>query len=300
MEDNYIFPFEFTTLYRDNCKCVIVLGDNREVLSSFPDKADLIITSPPYADARKNHYDSIEPDKYKDWFITFHKGFYFSMKQEGSFILNIKDKVVDGVRNRFVWDTIQELTKLGWYGIDDYIWHKTNPMPGYWPTRLSDGWEYIFHLAKSKKPYFNRNAVMKPIGEWVNLRLKNLNGNDKARHNSSNESGFGRDISKWLGKELVSPSNVLSFALVGKNKGHPAVFPVELPSFFIKLLTPIGGWVIDPFSGSGTTGIAALSTGRNCILIENNRDYYEESISRITSEANASSVVPVRLPGIDS
>jgi site-specific DNA-methyltransferase (adenine-specific) len=288
-----------TILYRKSSNCNIFYGDCREILKSFSEQVDLIITSPPYADARRNHYDSISPDKYKEWFLTFHETFYSVLKPNGSFILNIKDKVVDGVRHRYVWDTLLALSELGWYSIDDYIWHKTNPMPGFWPTRLSDGWEYCFHLSKSKKPYFDRYAVMKPIGNWVNTRLKKLNDNDKSRHNSANDSGFGRDISKWVGKDKVSPSNVLSLALVGKNKGHPAVFPVDLPMFFIKLLCPANGLVLDPFAGSGTTGVAALLLERNSILIDNNENYYQEAIARIAKEASALPEKEYILPGME-
>ncbi len=135
-------------------------------MSEFAGQVDLIVTSPPYADARSKHYDSVHPDKYKDWFLTFHEPFFNALKPDGSLILNIKDKVVDGVRHQFVWHTIEALSACGWYSIEDYIWHKTNPMPGYWPTRLRDGWEYCFHLAKSKRPYFNTNGVRKPIGDW--------------------------------------------------------------------------------------------------------------------------------------
>lgn len=160
-------------------------------------------------------------------------------------------------------------------------------MPGYWPTRLRDGWEYCFHLARSKRPFFNPDAVRKPIGDWVESRLRNLGKNDLSRHNSVNDSGFRRDISKWVGKQTVLPSNVLSVPLVGKNKGHPAVFPVDLPLFFIKLLCPEKGLVVDPFSGSGTTGIAALSLGRRCILIDNNLQYCQEALLRLQNEAAA-------------
>lgn len=276
-----------TTLEKSGATCIIINGDSRNELIAYEGKADLIVTSPPYADARHKHYDSIHPDKFTEWFLTFHESFYKVLKPEGSLVINIKDKVVDGVRHRYVWQTIEALCKNGWYSIDDYLWNKPNPMPGYWPTRLRDGWEYCFHLAKSKRPYFNQDGVRKPIGEWVDSRLKNLGKNDLARHNSANESGFGRDISKWVGKQTVLPSNVLTMALVGKNKGHPAVFPVDLPLFFIKLLCPENGLVIDPFAGSGTTVIAALSTGRSCVLIDNNLKYCEEAVRRIKEEAAA-------------
>jgi DNA modification methylase len=77
-------------------------------------------------------------------------------------------------------------------------------------------------------------------------------------------------------------------ALVGKNKGHPAVFPVDLPLFFIKLLCPENGLVVDPFGGSGTTGIAAFASGRNCVLMDNNSEYCKEAIHRLLNEGGAS------------
>jgi DNA modification methylase len=282
MIENLVFNSQIIK-YNGNT-CTIICGDSRDVLKLYTNQVDLIVTSPPYADARKKHYDSISPDKYPEWFLSFHDSFFEALKENGSFVLNIKDKVVNGSRHRFVWDTIQELSGKGWICIDDYIWNKTNPMPGHWPNRLSDGWEYCFHLSKVVKPYFNPDDVRKPIGDWVKTRLKNLNGTDKSRHNSANNSGFGRDISKWVGKDEVLPSNVLTMALVGKNKGHPAVFPVDLPLFFIKLLCPVDGTVVDPFSGSGTTGIASLLSGRNCILIDNNEEYCKEAFQRISLE----------------
>jgi site-specific DNA-methyltransferase (adenine-specific) len=131
----------------------------------------------------------------------------------------------------------------------------------------------------------NQDAVRKPIGDWVQSRLVKLGENDLDRHNSANESGFGRDLSRWVNKKTVLPSNVLSIALVGKNKGHPAVFPVDLPLFFIKLFCPEDGLVVDPFGGSGSTGIAALSVGRQSVLIDNNPEYCKAAIKRIREEA---------------
>ena len=253
--------------------CVIIAQDSRKALVSLTNSADLIVTSPPYADARRKHYDSIHPDNFPGWFRTFHEPFWNALKQEGSLVLNMKDKVINGVRHRFVWQTIEMLSSLGWFCIDDYLWHKPNPMPGRWPTRLRDGWEYCFHLAKCKRPYMDPDAVRRPIGEWVKTRLANLSENDLTRQNSVNKSGFGRNISRWVGQKTVLPSNVVTVPLVGVNKGHPAAFPPELPAFFIKLLCPANGLVVDPFGGSGMTGIAAMELGRDCVLIDNNEDY---------------------------
>jgi site-specific DNA-methyltransferase (adenine-specific)/site-specific DNA-methyltransferase (cytosine-N4-specific) len=268
-------------------KCTVICGDSRTELESYKGQVDLIVTSPPYADARHRHYDSIHPDRYADWFLSFHQSFFDALKPTGSLVINIKDRVVDGVRHRYVWQTIETLCERGWYAIDDYIWHKPNPMPGYWPSRLSDGWEYCFHLAKQTKPYFSHDDVKKPIGDWAETRLANLGENDLSRHNSVNESGFGRDLSRWVGKEKVLPSNVITSAVVGKNKKHPAVFPPDIPEFFIKLLCPEGGLVVDPFAGSGTTGIVAVLLQRNCVLIDNQQKYYRIAVERLEEEAKA-------------
>jgi hypothetical protein len=107
---------------------------------------------------------------------------------------------------------------------------------------------------------------------------------DRSRQNSANASGFGRDISSWLNRRTVLPPNVLSLPLVGKNVGHPAVFPVDPPLFFIRLLCPEGGLVCDPFGGSGTTGLAALAAGRRSVLIDNNPDYCEAALNRLREE----------------
>lgn len=264
----------------------VILDDSRRALRDLRGQIDLIVTSPPYADARKSHYDSIHPEEFADWFVSFHEPMFDALKPTGSLVINIKDKVVGGTRHRYVWDTIKALTSRGWHAIDDYIWMKPNAMPGFWPTRLRDGWEYCFHLAKDKRPFIDFDAVRQPIGPWSKSRLANLGKNDTRRHNSENNSGFGRNISRWMDRGTVLPSNVLAIPLVGKNKGHPAVFPVELPMFFIKLLCPADGLVVDPFAGSGTTAIAAHKLDRNFVMIDNNAAYCERICKRLHEECD--------------
>jgi site-specific DNA-methyltransferase (adenine-specific) len=259
----------------------IICGDCRGVLLNLENQVDFIITSPPYADARQKHYDSVKPENYANWFSSFHSIFWNTLKESGSLVINIKDKVVKGVRYRYVWETIQCLTDLGWHCIDDYIWVKKNPMPGFWPTRLRDGWEYCFHLAKSKSPFMNQAAVRIPIAASTQKRLKRLSVNDQIRLQSYTGSGFGRNLSRWISQETVLPSNVLTLSVETQNRQHPAVFPVALPSFFIKLLCPEEGLVVDPFAGSGTTGEAALRLGRQVILIDSNPNYCEIAQQRL-------------------
>jgi site-specific DNA-methyltransferase (adenine-specific) len=244
-------------------------------------QVDLIMTSPPYADARKKQYGGVNPDYYAEWFSTFHEGFWNILKPTGSFVINIKDKVVNGIRHRYVWETIQKLTSLGWHCIDDYIWVKKNPMPGYWPTRLRDGWEYCFHLSKTKTPYINQDAVRQPTKESTKKRINYLSEKYKYRYASENQSGFGNNLSHYINKEKVLPSNVLTISSISKSKKHPAAYPIDLPRFFIKLLSPPGGLILDPFAGSGTTGQAAIEEGFKPILIEREQEYIKDIEERL-------------------
>lgn len=258
-------------------------GDARNVIKdNFPDNHfNLIVTSPPYADARKKHYDSISTKDYPEFFKTFHEHFWRVLKDDGSFVLNIKDKVIKGVRDRYVWKTVMMLSDLGWHCVDDYLWIKPNAMPGYWPNRLRDEWEYCFHFTKQPKFKMYQDAVKKPIGNWAPKRLEKLTGKSAERHNSENDSGFGRDLRKWVNKDLVLPGNTISVPLVGKDMGHPAVFPVGLPEFFIKLFTKANDNVLDPFGGSGSTAIAGMELLRNVVLIDNNSKYIESMKNRL-------------------
>ena len=252
----------------------IKFGDCKQILKEFPDGYfNLIVTSPPYADARKSHYDSMHPDNFHEFFLKFHEEFWRVLADDGSFIINIKDKVINGQRHRYVWKTIIELNNMGWFSVEDYLWHKPNAMPGYWPNRLRDEWEYCFHLTKKRKFKMFQNHVKKPIGDWAIKRLAKLNGKSAIRHNSENNSGFGRDLNNWVDKETVLPGNTISIPVVGKNMEHPAVYPIGLPDFFIKLFTKEGDNILDPFAGSGTTGIAALINNRNVVLIDNKQEY---------------------------
>jgi len=106
------------------------------------------------------------------------------------------------------------------------------------------------------------------------------------RDNSRVGSGFGKNVSKWLGREMAYPTNVLAMATETSNKQHSAVFPKELPSWFIKLFTKEGDVVLDPFLGSGTTSIVAISLDRNSIGIELKEDYYNLAVKNVNQEMN--------------
>jgi DNA modification methylase len=260
----------------------IFLGDCLEILPTLPDNCvDLIVTSPPYADQRKDTYGGIHPDKYVEWFLPISAELKRVLKPEGSFILNIKERVVNGERHTYVIELILALRKQGWLWTEEYMWHKRNSPPGKWPNRFRDGWERCLHFTKEKKFAMYQDAVMVPMGDWKHSRLKNLSETDKRRDNSKVGSGFGKKISNWIGREMAYPDNVLHMATECANKGHSATFPVELPGWFIRLFTQPGEVVLDPFMGSGTTAVAAAQLSRKYVGIELQAEYVEITRNRL-------------------
>lgn len=257
-------------------------GDCREILSTLPHGCvDLIITSPPYADSRKDTYGGIDPDKYVEWFLPIGAELKRVLKSDGSFILNIKERVVGGQRHTYVLELILALRRQGWLWTEEYLWHKKNCSPGKWPNRFRDAWERCLHFTKQKKFKMFQESVMVPTGDWAKSRLKNLGANDKVRFNSQVGSGFGKNIANWLGRDMAYPSNVLHLATECGNKNHSAAFPKELPAWFIRLFSEEGDLVLDPFMGSGTTCIAAYELGRDYIGIELKDEYYQEALANI-------------------
>ena len=284
-----LFPDEQqqSNLFKVDYKNSIINGDCELVLKSLPENSiDLISTSPPYADQRTNTYGGIRPDRYVSWFMPKADEFLRILKPTGSFILNIKERVVDGERHTYVLDLILEMRKRGWLWTEEYIWHKKNSRPGKWPNRFRDNWERLLHFTKQKRFSMYQDQVMVPVGDWAQKRLKNLSETDKKRDNSKVGSGFGKKIENWVGREYVYPSNVLHMATECYNQQHSAVFPVALPEWFIKLFTKPGDLVLDPFNGSGTTCVAAQQQNRDYIGIDTNQEYCELAIHRLQADLN--------------
>lgn len=260
----------------------IICGDCRKVLPTMEASCiDFIVTSPPYADRRSHSYGGIKPNEYVEWFIPIAKELKRVLKPSGSFVLNIKEITVNGERHTYVIELILAMRDMGWLWTDEYIWHKKNSYPGKWPNRFRDSWERCLHFTKQKKFSMYQENVMVPMGDWRNARLSHLSATDHIRDNSKVDSGFGKKIENWIGREKAYPTNVLYMATECGNKGHSAAFPVSLPEWFIKLFTKENEVVLDPFMGSGTTAVACVKNSRHYIGIDTNIQYCESAQIRV-------------------
>ncbi len=284
-----------------------ITGDCEEALKEIPSKSvDLVVTSPPYADRRD--YDSngaamIAPDDYIAWFMPKARQIKRVLKDDGSFVLNISDKVVEGFQHLYVFELVIALVKrTGFHLVRDYIWHNTATPPnvfsrgGFGRTKKSH--EYCFWFAKGDTWTFNMDPIRRPYSKDMQ---KFLEGKGKGvRSENMRPSTHNFNCEKvWADNGGADPGSVIEVGNTNSNDafsklcrergiGHPARFPEKLVEFFILSGTEPGALVLDPFSGSGTTVVTAAKNGRNWIGIEANADYNELAAVRMTLEVEGS------------
>ena len=264
----------------------VMHGDCAEVMRErMPeDSVNLIVTSPPYADQRRNTYGGIHPDEYVEWWMPRAAEMKRVLRPDGSLVLNIKERIVSGERHTYVLELIIAMREQGWLWTEEYVWHKKNCYPGKWPNRFRDAWERVLHFTLERKFAMYQEEVMVPMGDWTDRRLTSLSETDKTRDESKVGSGFGKNISNWVGRKKAYPSNVLHMATECGNKAHSAAFPSALPEWFIRLFTRPGDMVLDPFMGSGTSLLAARSLGRSSIGIDTDESYCRMVLDRLASD----------------
>jgi len=269
-------PFEMpspaklsNTVYAMPCPAMLAVMDAESV--------DLVVTSPPYAERRKKAYGGVPAERYVEWFLPISAELLRVLKPSGSFVLNIKEGTYKGERQTYVYELVLALRKQGWVFIDEMIWHKTNPFPTGNRNRLKDGFERCFHFTKHKNFKFFPDAVRtKSTSKWAGDSERRKN---KGAHRTTN--GSGMNMSRRVAGELVRPSNVVTMPSSSLNIGHPAVYPLGLPEFFVKLMTEGGDVVLDPFMGSGSTALAARGLGRRYVGLELSEEYLCLSAERI-------------------
>lgn len=248
----------------------LVVGDSLTTFRSLPDECiDLVVTSPPY-DRQPKYGNGERYDRswYAGYFMDLAREIKRTLKPRGSFVLNYRSKRTGDERGVLQFELVFWLRDLGFLFCEDFVWGKPSPPPGRFNRFLKDAVEYCFQFAKATDWQFFPEHCLLPA-RWD---AKDRERRKRLAHNYvrvSEPSGQGRKRVQ-AGPDWVRPSTlVLLEPEFGPNPvGHPTRFPIELPEFFIKLMSQPGQMVADPFGGTGTTAVAAERLGRRWLTIE--------------------------------
>jgi len=262
----------------------IVNGDCLNICSNIPDKTfNLIFTSPPYASIKGkyvNKFSAPNPEDYADWFLPKAKEFERVLKDNGSFILNIDDKVEDGFRSTYIYDLICRITRETGFKLFEHLyWNKGKFLPN--KSRFGNSVEYIFWFVKNKDFIFNFDELRVPYDE---KSIKRAEKPIKKRFSRTENNQDKKEYKKWtLNPKGACPSILLNIGSESKriSDNHIAVFPEKLAQYFIKGSTNVGDIVFDPFCGTGTTCASAKKLGRNYFACDIFEEYVEFSKKRI-------------------
>ena len=271
-----------------------ICGECLAEMRKMPDNSvDLIFTSPPYANQCKDYGKNtvkVKPSQFGDWFLPRAREMFRILKPNGSFVLNISDKLDGPFQSLFVFKLVLLLVEqVGFHLVRDYIWYNPATPPNIFSRglmgRTKKSHEYCFWFSKSETWTFNMDSIRKPYSDSMLGLLATAPGGNRQSHIRPSRHTF--DLSHpWVDHGGADPGSVISISNTSSNDtfhrlckqfnvSHPARFPLALAEFFIKAGTNEGDVVIDPFGGSGTTCIVAHRLGREFKYIEINPDYHQ-------------------------
>jgi len=308
-------------------KAEILVGDVRHILSTLPDESvQTVVTSPPYwglrdygSDGQLGQEDT--PYEFVANLVSIFREIKRVLAKDGTVWLNLGDSYVgtgnkgdykdpkyangrngqqvalnnkvDGLKSKDLvgipWRVAFALQDDGWYLRSDIIWHKPNVMPEPVRDRPTKAHEYMFLLSKSPKYHYDYEAIREegviPAG---------TKGAKGSAERFAMDKVNSRPPEYKVYDGMRNKRTVWTVRTKPFKGAHFAVYPTELIEPCVLAGSKAGDTVLDPFSGSGTTGIVALTNGRNYIGIEINPAYAALSEQRITDEVGLLGTVTVK------
>lgn len=281
------------------------VGDSIGLLRAVPDSSvNLVVTSPPYALEFQKEYGNARKDEYVDWLRPFGEEIRRVLKDDGSFVLNIGGSYNPGHPTRSLYHfkvLLMLCEEVGFHLAQECFWHNPAklPAPAEWVNvrrqRIKDAVEYVFWLSKTEWPRADNRGV---LVEYSKDMKRLIERGYKAKTRPSGHvitPKFQRDHGGSIPSNLIERGNnesnsayIRACAAAGL-RPHPARYPAALPAFFIKLLTEPEAVVLDPFSGSNTTGAVAEGLGRRWLSFEIDSTYVAASRLRFEGLAEAAS-----------
>ena len=256
---------ELNKVYNMPCEKGILLLEDFSV--------DLIVTSPPYAEQRKNQYGGIPESDYPEWMVNIMKPLKRVLKPNASVFINIRPHIKNGIISDYVLRTRLALREDGWNECEELIWIKPDSPPLGSIQRPRRAWESILWFSLFNKPYCNPKAVGTESNRIVFENSKFEHGGKSHIHAGQKNAKQG--IAR--GKDYIE----IGTGKIDKNIKHPAMFPIQLPEYLIKMCSKENDLILDIFAGSSTTGIASLLNNRNYIGFEIDKGYCDLGCKRI-------------------
>jgi DNA modification methylase len=291
----------------------IILGDCIEGMRTLANESvHCVVTSPPYFGLRDYGVDGQigleeSPEEYVAKMVEVFREVRRILRNDGTLWLNLGDSYAGNnsqasnngragygnPRERIVnrmgeglkpkdligipWRVAFALQSDGWYLRQDIIWHKPNPMPESVTDRCTKAHEYIFLLSKSERYYYDHEAI--------NEQVVNMGNPRKFRDAKENSDKTMRHDNErlYIPKETRNKRSVWTVATKPYAEAHFATYPTKLIEPCILAGSPVGGVVFDPFTGSGTTALVALTNNRSYIGTELNPEYIRIAENRLSA-----------------
>lgn len=289
-------------------KFKVIEGDIRKIAPKLKkNSVQTIITSPPYF--RLRHYsknktlisEEIGREKtvenyVNDLVLTFNK-LKPVLKEDGLLWLNLGDTYINKELQGIPWRVALALMNNGWILRSDVIWQKPNAMPSSVTSRPTNDHEYVFMFSKGKDYYYNADAIREPHITFTNKskmrggrkHFGKRNGTPEKGKNAGNSNLHNGRWDQAFNPKGRNKRTVWSIPLSKFRGAHFAVFPKKLVEIPIKASTKPGDLVLDPFTGSGTTGVVAKEYGRNFLGVELEPEYVKMAQKRINDTSVQSS-----------
>ena len=291
----------------------ILKGDCIESLKKLKDKSiNTCITSPPYWGLRNYNDESKQlgmedtPEEFTENLVKVFREVKRVLQDDGTVWLNLGDSYSSGGRTTTTnqslrgdkeygvtrpkpskeikpkdligipWRVAFALQQDGWYLRQDIIWHKPNPMPESVRDRCTKAHEYIFLLSKNVKYYYDHEAIKEDA--------KYPDGPNSPHKIKAVDNVYSANLQKIGANPKRNKRSVWTITTKPFKGAHFATFPKDLIEPCVLAGCPKGGTVLDPFGGSGTTGIVAAQHDRNAVLLELNQEYIDLANARINKE----------------
>lgn len=285
-------------LYLGKCEAVL---SHPDFLKVYFGKIQLIFTSPPFPLNQKKKYGNHQGEDYLKWLSDFGPLFAKYLKPTGSIVMEIGNAWEKGSPTQSIlpYQALLAFLDSGKFKLCQEVTYYNParlPSPAQWVTieriRLKDATSKVWWMAKTDKPKADNRKVLKPYSSSMKSLLKRGSYNSGKRPSEHNISvkGFLEDNGGAIPPNVVEAANTRSdsiyqtFCRDNKVEPHPARMPEKLAEFFIKFLTDKDDLVLDPFSGSNTTGFVANRLGRKWISIEAIPEYAFASVANFDEQ----------------